>query len=66
MKRLLASVAALVLGSVATASSGLHAATPARPNIVFILADDLGYTDVATLGSKYYETPNIDQMAAQG
>jgi len=37
-----------------------------RPNIVFILADDLGYTDVACYGSKYYETPNIDRMAANG
>jgi arylsulfatase A-like enzyme len=37
-----------------------------RPNIVFILADDLGYTDVACFGSKYYETPNIDRLAASG
>ena len=37
-----------------------------RPNIIFILADDLGYTDVACFGSKYYETPNIDRMAANG
>lgn len=37
-----------------------------RPNIVFILADDLGYTDVATYGSKYYETPNIDRLAQEG
>ncbi len=37
-----------------------------RPNVVFILADDLGYTDVATFGSKYYETPNIDRLATQG
>lgn len=37
-----------------------------QPNIIFILADDLGYTDVACFGSKYYETPNIDKLAAQG
>jgi arylsulfatase A-like enzyme len=37
-----------------------------RPNIVYIMADDLGYTDVGCYGSKYYETPNIDRLAAQG
>ncbi len=42
------------------------AADERRPNIVFILADDLGYTDVATYGSKYYETPHIDRLAAEG
>lgn len=42
------------------------AATNARPNIVYILADDLGYTDIAVNGSKYYETPQIDRLAAQG
>ncbi|MEQ2008081.1 MAG: sulfatase, partial [Limisphaerales bacterium] len=36
------------------------------PNIIFIMADDLGYTDVACFGSKYYETPNIDRLATQG
>ena len=45
-----------------------RAASPAdtRPNVVFILADDLGYTDVACYGSRYYETPQIDRLAAQG
>lgn len=42
------------------------AADARRPNIVFIMADDLGYTDVACFGSKYYETPNIDRLATQG
>jgi arylsulfatase A-like enzyme len=37
-----------------------------KPNIIFILADDLGYTDLAVNGSKYYETPHIDRLAAQG
>ncbi len=36
-----------------------------RPNVVVILADDLGWTDLATQGSKYYETPAIDRLAAQ-
>src|SRR4051812_46743320 len=37
-----------------------------RPNVVFILADDLGWTDLACQGSKYYESPNIDRLAADG
>ena len=41
-------------------------ALPDKPNIVYIMADDLGYTDPACFGSKYYETPNIDNLASQG
>jgi len=37
-----------------------------RPNVVLILIDDMGWTDVACYGSKYYETPNIDRLAAGG
>ena len=36
------------------------------PNIVFIMADDLGWTDLACYGSRYYETPHIDRLRAQG
>ena len=37
-----------------------------NPNIIFILVDDLGWTDVGFMGSKYYETPNIDKLAGEG
>ncbi|RMG32343.1 MAG: DUF4976 domain-containing protein [Planctomycetota bacterium] len=45
------------------------AAIPARaerPNIVFILADDLGWRDLSNEGSKFYESPNIDRIAREG
>jgi arylsulfatase A-like enzyme len=41
-------------------------AQSARPNIVFILADDLGYADVGAYGQRDYATPNIDRLAAEG
>lgn len=37
-----------------------------KPNIIFILADDLGWTDLGVMGSDYYETPHIDRLAAEG
>lgn len=37
-----------------------------KPNILFILADDLGYHDLSCMGSKYYETPHIDRIAKEG
>lgn len=38
----------------------------AKPNVIFILLDDYGYTDLGCYGSKYYLTPNIDRLAKQG
>lgn len=39
---------------------------PEKPNVIFILLDDYGYTDLGCYGSKYYLTPNIDRLAKQG
>ncbi len=63
-----ATIAASALA--AFAPSGLSAAEPAaetrRPNVVLILIDDMGWRDVAANGSRYYRTPNIDKLAAEG
>ncbi len=42
------------------------AATLARPNIVFILADDLGYAELGSYGQKRIKTPHLDRLATQG
>lgn len=46
--------------------SGLTAATPARPNLIYILADDLGYAELGCYGQKVILTPQIDKMAREG
>jgi arylsulfatase A-like enzyme len=37
-----------------------------KPNILFILIDDLGWKDLACCGSTFYKTPSLDQLARQG
>lgn len=56
--------------SFATLALSVHSialqAKVTQPNIVFIMADDLGWTDLGVTGSDFYETPNIDRLASQG
>lgn len=66
MRHALPFVAALLLPLQAVLCATDAPKLRAKPNIIFIMADDLGYTDVACFGSKYYETPNIDRLASQG
>lgn len=42
----------------------IHAAE--TPNIVFIVADDMGYADLGTQGATGFKTPNLDRLAAEG
>lgn len=57
-------LAGFVFLALASACQGVEPAS--RPNIVFVMADDLGYTDLGCQGSQYYESPHIDRLASQG
>lgn len=48
------------------ATAALAAGAQSRPNILYIMCDDMGYGDLACYGQQYIATPNIDRLAAQG
>jgi arylsulfatase A-like enzyme len=56
-------IAALISGII---TNDLAAAEARQPNVVFFLVDDLGWSDISCYGSKFYETPAIDQLAKEG
>ena len=59
--RVLLSVLAILMSAAAAVQAGSD-----RLNVIFFLVDDLGQGDVACYGSRFYETPVIDQLAREG
>ncbi len=62
MKRIIALAFLVVL----TLGPGLRAAEAARPNILFLLIDDMGYADLSCYGNTGVQTKNIDRLAREG
>lgn len=54
----------LLLATIPTASA--TAAEPTKPNIIYILADDLGYAELGSYGQQKIRTPHLDRLAAEG
>ncbi len=66
MKTMKTRILFAILISCLSLPQSLFAAAPQRPNVIFILADDLGIGNVGCYGSDNYKTPNIDKLAAGG
>src|SRR5690606_4920315 len=60
--KVVVAISSLLLGM----SCGNQTQKASPPNIVFILADDLGYGDLGCYGQQYIETPHIDGLAGEG
>ena len=57
---------ALVVGFLSAAPVAAQPATPAKPNVVLIVTDDVGYGDIGSYGAPDAKTPNIDSLARDG
>lgn len=53
-------------GTKVQAIGNYEEAVGSKPNIIFMLVDDMGYTDTSLYGSEYYETPNLERLAEEG
>lgn len=56
----------LLMTTIVMLSAQLSAADAPQPNVLLIVADDLGYNDLGCYGVRDYETPNLDRLAASG
>ena len=56
----------ILIGLAATAAAPCQAKTERPPNLIFIMADDLGYRDLGCFGQKKIKTPCLDRMAREG
>lgn len=64
MRSILRNTTLFILGSIMATLLSADNHKP-RPNILFILADDLGWKDTGFMGSAFFETPNLDQLASE-
>jgi arylsulfatase A-like enzyme len=48
------------------AQSNKATSTSGKPNVIYIMADDMGYADLSCYGRKEYKTPNLDKLASEG
>lgn len=57
----------LLTGGVALSTLGIYAQkVNEKPNIIYIMCDDMGYGDLGCYGQKYIRTPHLDRMASEG
>src|SRR6516225_7999163 len=69
MTKVCALCAVIVAGFLTSPGSGRNTgatAVPPPPNVILILIDDMGWTDLGSCASDLYETPNIDRLAQRG
>ncbi|WP_197528641.1 arylsulfatase [Aeoliella mucimassa] len=66
MNRLFCFAGCLLVLLLSVGAVSRAADSPTKPNIIFILADDLGYGDLSCLGQQHFQTKHIDQLVAEG
>jgi len=65
-RRTFLKISSITAASLTSAVIFNHCSSEKRPNFLFLLVDDLGWTDLGCFGSTFYETLNIDKLASQG